>query len=118
MATRMESPETGARAKSGRPYLYIVGANGTAIVDPSNGHVIVTAPRIVPGRDGDLIFDNHYRDPLESKPTLNGYITPDPGGTYLYASVETGLQVIDVSSFRVVETIRIGGVVGTPFLLE
>jgi YVTN family beta-propeller protein len=55
---------------------------------------------------------------LESSPTLNGYITPDPSGKYLYASVETGLQVIDTSSFRVVETIRIGGVVGTPFLLE
>ncbi len=54
---------------------------------------------------------------LESKPTLNGYITPDPNGKYLYASVETGLQVIDTSSFQVVETIRIGGVVGTPFLL-
>jgi DNA-binding beta-propeller fold protein YncE len=342
MVARMESSETGARANSGRPYLYVVGANGTAIVDPSNGHVIVTAPRIVPGRDVDLVFDNHYRDPwgrvwsvasatedgstpasvyvtdpktfrnaktialghnvvhtpgltpdgkfavvpvssenrlhvydtktfeevatigvgahpwdmmvsadgkyccepdmdsdqltiidpktwnvigrvptgegsgpfmvtiwpdsktasvecaghhgaeyrhlgppavatgkgfsikfidltarsviktipldflavwdeftadgrynfffgsedakvvvvdtgtlevvatieLESKPTLNGYITPDPGGTYLYASVETGLQVIDVRSLRVVETIRIGGVIGTPFLLE
>jgi YVTN family beta-propeller protein len=55
---------------------------------------------------------------LESKPTLNGYITPDPSGKYLYASVETGLQVIDTSSFQVVETIRIGGVVGTPFLLK
>jgi DNA-binding beta-propeller fold protein YncE len=55
---------------------------------------------------------------LESSPTLNGYITPDPSGKYLYASVETGLQVIDTSSFRVVETIRIGGVVGTPFLLK
>ena len=55
---------------------------------------------------------------LESSPTLDGYITPDPNGKYLYASVETGLQVIDTSSFRVVETIRIGGVVGTPFLLK
>jgi YVTN family beta-propeller protein len=55
---------------------------------------------------------------LESKPTLNGYVTPDPNGKYLYASVETGLQVIDTSSFQVVETIRISGVVGTPFLLE
>jgi len=55
---------------------------------------------------------------LESKPTLNGYITPDRSGRYLYASVETGLQVIDISSFRVVETIRIGGVVGTPYLLK
>ena len=55
---------------------------------------------------------------LESKVTLNGYITPDPNGKYLYASVETGLQVIDTNSLRVVETIRIGGVVGTPFLLK
>lgn len=55
---------------------------------------------------------------LESKVTLNGYVTPDPNGQYLYASVKTGLQVIDTSSFQVVETIRISGVVGTPFLLE
>ncbi len=55
---------------------------------------------------------------LESNPTLAGYITPDPSGKYLYASVETGLQVIDTSSFRIVETIRIGGIVGTPFLLK
>jgi YVTN family beta-propeller protein len=55
---------------------------------------------------------------LESSPTLNGYVTPDPSGKYLYASVETGLQVIDTSSLRVVETIRIGGIVGTPFLLK
>ena len=55
---------------------------------------------------------------LESKVTLNGYVTPDPNGKYLYASVATGLQVIDTSSFQVVKTIRIGGVVGTPFVLE
>ncbi len=55
---------------------------------------------------------------LELKPTLNGYVTPDPNSKYLYASVETGLQVIDTSLLQVVETIRIGGVVGTPFLLK
>ena len=54
---------------------------------------------------------------LESKVTLNGYVTPDPNGKHLYASVTTGLQVIDTTSFQVVETIRIGGIVGTPFLL-
>jgi YVTN family beta-propeller protein len=54
---------------------------------------------------------------LESKVTLNGYVTADPNGKYLYASVKTGLQVIATSSFQVVETIRLGGVVGTPFLL-
>ena len=33
-----------------RPYLYVVGANGTAIIDPSNWQVIVAAPRVPPGR--------------------------------------------------------------------
>jgi YVTN family beta-propeller protein len=50
-------------ARSGHPYLYVVGANGTAIIDPSNWQVIVTAPRIPPGTH-DLIFDNHYPDHL------------------------------------------------------
>lgn len=54
---------------------------------------------------------------LESSPTLNGYITPDPNGKYVYASVKSGLQVIDTSSLQVVDTILTGGVIGTPFLI-
>jgi DNA-binding beta-propeller fold protein YncE len=54
---------------------------------------------------------------LESSPGLNGYITPDPNGKYVYASVKSGLQVIDTSSLQIVDTIPTGGVIGTPFLL-
>jgi YVTN family beta-propeller protein len=54
---------------------------------------------------------------LQSSPTPAGYITPDPNGKYVYASVKTGLQVIDTSSLHVVETISTGGVVGTPYVL-
>ncbi len=52
---------------------------------------------------------------LQSNPS---YITPDPNGKYVYASVKDGLQVIDTSSFQVVETIPTGGVTGTPFVLK
>jgi DNA-binding beta-propeller fold protein YncE len=57
---------------------------------------------------------------LQSNPTGpmgDGYITPDPNGKYVYASVKTGLQVIDTNSFQVVETIPTGGVTGTPYVL-
>jgi YVTN family beta-propeller protein len=51
---------------------------------------------------------------LSSPPS---YITPDPNGKYVYASVQAGLQVIDTSSLQVVDTIPTGGVVGTPLVL-
>ncbi|MGH9920163.1 MAG: YncE family protein, partial [Nitrososphaerales archaeon] len=52
-----------------------------------------------------------------ASPTPAGYITPDPNGKHVYASIETGLQVIDTSSLQVVNTISTGGVVGTPYVL-
>lgn len=64
MSAEMKSSKPVNMAKSpDRPYLYVVGANGTAIVDPTNWQVIVTAPRVSPGKH-DLIFDNHYPDRL------------------------------------------------------
>jgi DNA-binding beta-propeller fold protein YncE len=39
--------------------------------------------------------------PLQSIPS---YITPDPNGKCVYASVQAGLQVIDTSSLQVVDT--------------
>ena len=51
---------------------------------------------------------------LQSAPS---YITPDPNGKYVYASVKAGLQVIDTSSLQVVDTVPTGGVVGTPLLM-
>lgn len=52
---------------------------------------------------------------LQSSPS---YITPDPNGKYVYASVRAGLQVIDTSSLQVVDTVPTGGVVGTPLVLK
>jgi YVTN family beta-propeller protein len=51
---------------------------------------------------------------LQSAPS---YITPDPNGKYVYASIKSGLQVIDASSLRVVDTVPTGGVIGTPLVL-
>src|SRR5437660_997050 len=45
----------------GRPYIYVVGASGTAVIDPTNWQLIVIAPGIVPGPTGFLV-DNHYLD--------------------------------------------------------
>jgi DNA-binding beta-propeller fold protein YncE len=50
-------------------------------------------------------------------PSPPGYITPDPNGTYVYASVKDGLKVIDTSSLQIVDTIPTGGVMGTPLVL-
>jgi DNA-binding beta-propeller fold protein YncE len=51
---------------------------------------------------------------LQSSPS---YITPDPNGKYVYASVKAGLQVIDTSSLQIVNTVPTGGVIGTPLVL-
>lgn len=51
----------GSQAKAGHPYLFVIGATGTAVIDPSIGQLIVIAPGIVPGPTGFLV-DNHYRD--------------------------------------------------------
>jgi DNA-binding beta-propeller fold protein YncE len=50
-------------------------------------------------------------------PSPPSYITPDPSGKYVYASVKAGLQVIDTSSLSVVFNVLTGGVVGTPLLM-
>jgi len=52
---------------------------------------------------------------LQSTPS---YITPDPNGKYVYASVKAGLQVIDTSSLQIVNTVPTGGVIGTPLVLK
>jgi YVTN family beta-propeller protein len=50
-----------SRAKAGHPYIYVVGANGTAVIDPSSWQLITIAPGIALGPTGFLV-DNHYRD--------------------------------------------------------
>src|SRR5438552_16640206 len=64
MPREMESSNTMSQSqmKSGwRPYIYVVGASGTAVIDPANWQLIVIAPGIVPGPTGFLV-DNHYLD--------------------------------------------------------
>jgi DNA-binding beta-propeller fold protein YncE len=50
--------------------------------------------------------------------SITSYVTPDPNGKYVYASVKAGLQVIDTSSLQVVNTVPTGGVMGTPLVLK
>src|ERR1700758_5808929 len=47
--------------KAGHSYIYVIGATGTAIIDPSNWELIAIASGITPGETGFLV-DNHYRD--------------------------------------------------------
>jgi hypothetical protein len=52
---RSSAASLGTRAKAGRPYLYVVGGNGTAIIDPSNWQVVFVAPR-APPKNGRACF--------------------------------------------------------------
>jgi hypothetical protein len=80
-------------------FIFRPDAAKTVVVDPETLEVVKTIA-------------------FESIPTNDGYLTSDPSGNYVCASVETGLQVIDIRSLEVVETIRIGGVLGTSLLLN
>src|SRR5437899_6214629 len=64
MPRETESSNTMSQSQmksGGRPYIYVVGASGTAVIDPTNWQLIVIAPGIVPGPTGFLV-DNHYLD--------------------------------------------------------
>src|SRR5437660_4485740 len=64
MPREMESSNSMSQSQlksGGRPYIYVVGATGTAVIDPANWQLIVIAPGIVPGPTGFLV-DNHYLD--------------------------------------------------------
>jgi YVTN family beta-propeller protein len=109
MSAEMKSSKAAKMTESvNHPYLYVVGANGTAIIDPSNWRVIVTAPRIPPGTH-DLIFDNHYPDRL--------------GRVWSVASAEedgsalAGVHVVDPKTLTNAKTISLGqNVAHTPGL--
>jgi hypothetical protein len=47
--------------RGGHPYIYVVGATGTAVIDPTDWQLLVIASGIVPGPTGFLV-DNHYLD--------------------------------------------------------
>ncbi len=74
----------GSQANSGRPYLYVVGGNGTAVIDPSNWHVVFVAPRVAP-KTGERVFDNHYLDQVsrvcKTFPRRPRTVLPRPAST-------------------------------------
>src|SRR5437588_11176499 len=64
MPSEMESSSMMSQSqmqKGGHPYIYVIGATGTAVIDPANWQLIVIALGIVPGQTGFLV-DNHYLD--------------------------------------------------------
>jgi len=88
-----------SRAKAGHPYIYVVGAEGTAVIDPATWQLIVIAAGVAPGARG-LLMDNHYRDQLgrlwsRSSATEDG-------------SAAAGVYVSDPKTFRNAKTIRLG----------
>jgi len=90
---------TSSRTKAGHPYIYVVGAEGTAVIDPTTWQLIVVAAGVAPGVKG-LLMDNHYRDQLGrlwSRSTAN-----DDG------SASAGVYVSDPKTFRNEKTIRLG----------
>jgi hypothetical protein len=54
-----------------RPYIYVIGATGTAVIDPTNRQLIVIAPGITPGNLESPCVD-HKTIKLQSSPS---YIT-------------------------------------------
>lgn len=50
-----------SQVKKGHAYIYVVGANGTAVIDPSNWQLIVIGSGVASGA-WYIFMDNHYRD--------------------------------------------------------
>ena len=89
----------GSRAKAGRPYIYVVGANGTAVIDPSSMQLIVVAPGVAPGV-WYIFMDNHYRD-------QSGRLWSQSSATE-DSSALAGVYITDPKTFRNVERIPLG----------
>ena len=87
--------------KEGHPYIYVVGATGTAVIDPTNWQLIVIAPGIVPGPTGFLV-DNHYLDQLNRMWSVSSATHPVMPWE---ASVPGSVSVWDAKSFRNENTI-------------
>jgi hypothetical protein len=87
------------KEKAAHPYIYIVSADATAVVDPTNWQLIVVASGVAPGMKG-LLMENHYRDQSgrlwsESQATADG-------------SALAGVYVTDPKTFRNEKTIPLG----------
>jgi DNA-binding beta-propeller fold protein YncE len=97
-------PSLSSKTKVGRPYVYVVGATGTAVIDPTNWELIVIAPGIIPGHTGFLV-DNHYRDQLGRLWSVSSMIQPVmPWDIPTPGSV----SVWDAKTFRNQNTIELG----------
>ena len=90
----------GSRAKAGRPHIYVVGSNGTAVIDPSNMQLIVVAPGVAPGV-WYIFMDNHYRDQL-------GRVWSQSSAIEESYSALAGVYITDPKTFRNVERIPLG----------
>jgi DNA-binding beta-propeller fold protein YncE len=89
-----------SRAKAGRPYIYVVGANGTAVIDPTNFQHIVTAPGVAPGA-WYIFMDNHYRDQF-------GRLWGQSSALEESYSALAGVYITDPKTFRNEKTISLG----------
>ena len=88
----------------GHPYIYVIGATGTAVIDPNNWQLVVIAPGIVPGPTG-LLVDNHYLDQSNRLWSVASGTQP----VMPWEPPATGLvSVWDAKSFRNEKTIDLG----------
>lgn len=96
-----------------RPFLYVIGGSGTAVIDLSARQLVAVAAGITPGPTG-LLIDNHYRDRSGRLWTVTSANQPPmPWDTPNTGSV----AIWDPLSFRNDSTIRLGhNVVNTPGL--
>src|SRR5207244_9329342 len=88
----------------GHPYIYVIGAMGTAVIDPSNWQLVVIAPGIVPGPTGFLV-DNHYLD--QSRRLWSVFSGAEPVMPW-EAPAMGRVSVWDARSFRNEKTIGLG----------
>src|SRR2546427_6091349 len=90
--------------KGGHPYIYVVGATGTAVIDPISWQLIVIAPGIVPGPTGFLV-DNHYLDQSRRLWSVSSATRPVMPWE---APAQGGVYVWDARTFRNEKTIGLG----------
>jgi len=120
MPSEMESSSMMSQSqmqKGGHPYIYVIGATGTAVIDPANWQLIVIALGIVPGPTGFLV-DNHYLDQSSrlwsvasgTQPVMPWEALAMPDGKFAVVPISTAnkLNVYDTSSFEQVATISVG----------